>query len=88
MALRLLRLAAVEDLTGMRKTQIYLAMERGLFPKPVQVFETGRAVGWIEGELIGYLNKRIAARDAKQQTQQAAARPRGRPRKGPAMTSI
>jgi len=60
---RLLRLPRVEDLTGLRKSQIYEAVERGVFSKPIQILEGGRAVGWIESEIAAYLETRIAARD-------------------------
>jgi prophage regulatory protein len=86
---RLLRLAAVEDATGMKKTQIYEAMARGVFPRPVPILEGGKAVGWVEDEIIAYIDVRIALRDrreaaAAQQQPAVVKRPRGRPRKHPA----
>jgi prophage regulatory protein len=81
---RLLRLPAVEDATGMKKTQIYEAIAHGAFPRPVDILEGGRAVGWVEDEIISYVEARIALRDAKAaaaaRERQAAVRPRGRPR--------
>jgi prophage regulatory protein len=82
---RLLRLPAVEDAVGMGKTQIYEAIERGVFPKPVPILEGGRAVGWVEDEIIAYIEARIALRDEREALRAASVepkrRPRGRPRK-------
>jgi prophage regulatory protein len=63
---RLLRLSAVEDVTGMAKTAIYDAMERGVFPKPVPILEGGRAVGWVEDEIVDYIDARIALREERE----------------------
>jgi prophage regulatory protein len=82
---RLLRLSAVEDVTGMAKPAIYDAMERGVFPKPVPILEGGRAVGWVEEEIIDYIDARIALRNQREALRGAEVeperRPRGRPRK-------
>ena len=82
---RLLRLSAVEDVTGMAKTTIYDAMERGVFPKPVPILEGGRAVGWVEEEIIDYIDARIDLRNQREALRAAKVEPerraRGRPRK-------
>jgi prophage regulatory protein len=62
--LMLLRLPTVEQITGLRKSQIYDAIQRGVFPKPVHVLEGGRATAWVSAEIQQYLANRIAARDA------------------------
>ena len=69
MSTRLLRLPRVEDITGLKKTQIYEAVERGTFPKPVRILEGGRAVAWIEQEIIDHVQSRIALRDRKAKAQ-------------------
>ena len=82
---RLLRLSAVEDVTGMAKTAIYDAMERGVFPKPVPILEGGRAVGWVEEEIVDYIDARIDLRNQREALRAAKVEPerraRGRPRK-------
>jgi prophage regulatory protein len=60
---RLLRLPAVLDRTGMRKTQLLEAVRDGRFPKRVAPLEGGRAVAWVEDEVEAYIASRIAARD-------------------------
>jgi prophage regulatory protein len=80
---RLLRLPAVEDVTGMKKTQIYDAIERGVFPKPVPILEGGRAVGWVEEEIIDFIEARIALRDQREALRETGVKPERRPRGRP-----
>jgi prophage regulatory protein len=61
---RLLRLRVVVEITGIKKSQLFKAVKRGIFPRPVRILESGRAVGWIEDEVRAYLAGRIALRDA------------------------
>jgi prophage regulatory protein len=63
---RLLRLPEVEQITGLKKTQIFDAVQRGVFPKPVKILETGRAIAWLEDEIVEHVRSRIAARDQGQ----------------------
>ena len=46
---RFLRLPAVIDLVGIKRTVIYERIKAGTFPKPVQI--GARAVAWDEEEL-------------------------------------
>jgi prophage regulatory protein len=46
---RFLRLPAVIDLVGIKRTAIYDRIQKGTFPAPVQLGP--RAVGWDEDEL-------------------------------------
>ena len=59
---RFLRLPAVEEKTGLKKTYIYDLMrkplEEGGFPRPVPL--GGRAVAWSENEVLTWINARIA----------------------------
>jgi len=59
---RVLRLPAVSDKTGMKRTQIYTAVRAGAFPKPFRLSDVGRAVGWAEDEIDQYLGERMARR--------------------------
>lgn len=56
---RVLRLAAVSEKTGLRKSQIYLLESKGLFPARVKL--TGRATAWIFAEVEAWLLDRIQA---------------------------
>jgi prophage regulatory protein len=59
----LLRLTRVIELTGLKKSQIFDAVQRGIFPKPLKILEDGRAIAWVETEIAAYISGRIAARD-------------------------
>lgn len=54
-----LRRRAVEELTGLGRSTIYLLMSRGEFPRPVKL--TNKAVAWPEGRIIDWLKKRSNA---------------------------
>jgi prophage regulatory protein len=51
----------VEHVTGLPRSSIYEQMAENTFPKPVPL--GGRAVGWLEAEIIDWTKKRIAERD-------------------------
>ena len=59
---RLLRLRAVEELVGIKRTQIAEHVKRGEFPPPIKLTDTGRAVAWLEEELITWRDERAAKR--------------------------
>jgi len=55
----ILRLPAVKERTGLSRSTIYLRISEGSFPAPVSL--GGRAVGWIEAEIQGWVEDRIQA---------------------------
>lgn len=55
-AIEILRLPAVEQTTGLRKSAIYEMIQRGEFPK--QIMLTKRAVGWSKAEVQAWLEAR------------------------------
>jgi prophage regulatory protein len=57
----ILRRPQVERATGLTRSSIYERMAAGTFPKPVPL--GGRAVGWLEPEIIAWQQKRKAERD-------------------------
>lgn len=63
-SMRMLRLRSVMDLTGLRRATIYLAMKRNGFPRPVSL-SGGRAVGWVESEVLAYLQAQMRKRDER-----------------------
>nr|WP_249116091.1 AlpA family phage regulatory protein [Azoarcus sp. L1K30] len=56
----MLRLPAVIDRVGLKKTAIYDLIRSDEFPKPVKL---GSANAWPEVEIDEWINKRISARD-------------------------
>ncbi len=59
MATTILRLPTVKARTGLSRSTIYLRISEDKFPKPVSL--GGRAVGWIDSEIQGWLEKQIKA---------------------------
>lgn len=57
MVTKILRLPDVKACTGLSRSSIYLRISEGTFPKPVALGD--RAVGWVEAEVIGWVNQRI-----------------------------
>lgn len=55
--LRLLRLPAVKDVTGLSRSTIYSDPK---FPRPVKLGP--RAIGWLEEEVVAWIEARVAER--------------------------
>jgi prophage regulatory protein len=54
----ILRLPNVKSHTGLSRSSIYLRVSQGTFPKPISL--GGRAVGWLEADVIGWVTLRVA----------------------------
>lgn len=54
---QILRLPEVKARTGLSRSTIYLRMSQGGFPLPISL--GGRAVGWLESEVDGWLTTRV-----------------------------
>ena len=67
----ILRLPAVKDRTGLSRSTIYLRISEGVFPAPIIL--GGRAVGWIESEVLGWINKKISERDKKSESAEVSS---------------
>ena len=52
-----LRLPTVLAQTGLSRSTLYEQMQKGVFPRPVQLGP--RAVGWLESEVNAWLKARI-----------------------------
>lgn len=59
---RLLRLPEVRSRTGLSASAIYLLMQRGTFPRPVQL--TARAVAWVSDDVDNWIESRLSAAKA------------------------
>ncbi len=59
---RLLTLKGVTESAAIKRSQIYLLISRGKFPKPVKI---GRASRWLESEVQQWISDQIAARGAQ-----------------------
>lgn len=59
--LTILRRQEVQGPTGLSRSTIYLWIQEGLFPKPINLGP--RSVGWVESEIEAWLDSRIEDRD-------------------------
>ena len=59
--MKLLRLKAVMEATGLGRSSIYKFIAQGTFPKPVSL--GGRNVGWVDHEIEEWIAERVADRD-------------------------
>lgn len=55
---RILRLPAVLDRVGLKKSAFYVLVREGQFPKPVKLSE--RAVGWKSSDVVQWIESRAA----------------------------
>jgi prophage regulatory protein len=54
---RFLRLSQVIEMTGVGKTFIYTHMEKGNFPKQIQI--SARTVVWLEQDIIEWMQEKM-----------------------------
>lgn len=57
MATTIIKLPEVKSRTSLSRSTIYRRISQGTFPAPINL--GGRAVGWIEAEILGWLNQQI-----------------------------
>ena len=57
----ILRRKQVEKRTGLSRSTIYLRIQEGTFPKPINL--GARAVGWLENEVEAWLAARMEIRN-------------------------
>ena len=60
--MKLLRLKAVIEITGLSRSTIYKYMANGAFPKSILIGE--RASAWLESDIQQWLNEKIEIRDS------------------------
>jgi prophage regulatory protein len=58
----MLKIKAVQQMTGLSRSTIYAYIDKGVFPRQVKLGE--RCVAWIEDEVMEWIDTRIMARDA------------------------
>jgi len=59
MAIKILRLPSIIELTGLSRSTIYLRISKGEFPAPISL--GGRAVGWVENDVNHWLAEKVEA---------------------------
>jgi prophage regulatory protein len=63
--LSILRRKQVEARTGLSRSTIYLRIQEGTFPRPINL--GARAVGWVENEIEAWLASCVENRDSGQE---------------------
>jgi prophage regulatory protein len=63
---RMFRLRELPQFVGLRRTQIGELIKTGKFPKPVPLSDSGRAIAWLEQDLIAWQNARISVRNGEE----------------------
>jgi prophage regulatory protein len=58
---RFIRLPEVRSVTGLSRSTIYSLVGNGTFPRQVSI-GGGRAIGWLESEIQGWIGERVAKR--------------------------
>jgi len=61
--MKLLRQKKVLEMTGLKRSSLYNYIALGLFPRPVALGR--RAVAWVEGEIVEWMESRIRERDER-----------------------
>ncbi len=56
--MRIVRLPEVKAITGLSRSTVYERIREGQFPKPVGL--GGRNVGWVENEVVAWIEERIS----------------------------
>jgi prophage regulatory protein len=59
--IKIIRLPAVSEMTGLPRATIYDHMAKGTFPKQLKIGP--RAAGWIAAEVQAWIDERIARRE-------------------------
>jgi prophage regulatory protein len=63
---RIYRQRDLSQFVGLRRTQLSELIKAGKFPKPISLSDGGRAVAWLESDLIAWQNSRIALRKSEE----------------------
>jgi prophage regulatory protein len=61
--MKLIRLPETLAKTGLSRTRLYEAVAAGTFPKPCKLGPDARAIGFVETEVEGWIEARIAERE-------------------------
>lgn len=56
----LLRLKQVEEKTGLKRSQVYLYMKNGSFPRPIKIGPS--SVAWLESEIDEWIGVKLGNR--------------------------
>lgn len=60
--MKVIRLKAVMETTGLARSTIYKYISLDLFPKPISL--GGRSVGWLDAEVQAWIVSKVYVRDS------------------------
>ena len=60
---RIIRRRNLHAFVGLGRTQLDQMIKRGEFPAAIKLNDSGRAVGWLEGEVLDWQRRRLSKRD-------------------------
>lgn len=60
---RLIRIKQVQAMTGLSRSYVYHLSSKHLFPQSLALVAGGSSRAWLESEVRGWINQRIAERD-------------------------
>jgi predicted DNA-binding transcriptional regulator AlpA len=61
---RLIRLSELTLYVGLKRTQIGELIKAGEFPRPIPLSDSGRAVAWLEADIVAWQARRLAKRES------------------------
>ena len=61
---KVIRFPVVEYLTGLPRSSIYAAIKAGDFPRPFKLSQDGRSVGFLERDVLNWIDRRSGGRAA------------------------
>lgn len=64
MSKRILKRPEVESITGLSRSRIYFLISQQKFPSQINLTPEGRSVGWLESDVLSWLDERIEASKA------------------------
>lgn len=56
---RIMRMPEVMETVGLSRPQLYLLISQGKFPKQIKLTPGGKAAGWLQSEVLDYINSRV-----------------------------
>lgn len=62
--MKLIRMPAVLQMTGLSRTRLYEQLNAGTFPRPAKLGPESRAVAWPDSEVQEWIAERLAERGA------------------------
>ena len=60
---RIIRRRDLHSFVGLGRTQVDQMIKRGEFPAAIKLSDSGRAIGWLESEVLEWQHQRLSKRN-------------------------